>query len=598
MDSVRLRQHFYASGDRGFASMAFTPGLRREEQSILEDRSLYQLPMSLLYSDNPPTLVKYVFHKIGEHQFAVGRGTYKGRDRLGRPGNYLFHNFIVSKEDLLKLHLNPSLLTRFLEAKHLFKDTVSEGESCDVIELATTEVEEMVPRPFTLDKVLILTILQACCNIDTLQKSILLRGNADEIIDFLCWLFSLVPYSLRESLSYDTQSFGLGPRNKIVGLPDDPEFAQSGSFVLTLNLASRQYQGSFDVGATTSAIGAIAEIASMNGGVEIENMHSAQHSLVKGDYTGFKEKYGKAPSISKDLIFANNRWTMVTQIAANSDTELLLSLEDRLTPEDIAVVSPNLDLMRLLVDTGHRRTIEVIAAWFLTPENKENFLPLLFESRFLWEAFLEEVKRSPKQASVLVGLSRVFPHFYSIRLECELLETLVALLPDIKLTTDQAQELVQALVAFPPPEMEGIRSLRAYVVFRLIGNDLALAELLKADISLLPREDYSRILRGALERIVAASGDRVTALLALFAQTKDKLLFACQLLDVLEVSTVPARTRQGLREVTLTLVAALPPGELTETIRIRAGRLFPSPQTSKLGTIRRLLGPKTKDGAN
>ncbi|MEW6620454.1 MAG: hypothetical protein AB1422_14155, partial [bacterium] len=155
---MKLEQHIYTSSVKGFTTLTATQGITKDERIKLENHSLYVLPGQLLYKEGMPTPTKYIFYPLGEKRFVLGRAIYLGKDNLGRPGNYLFHNLIIAKDELEEPSFNPAKLIKMIEENGLFRTSPPE-KPLDVINFLLDEEKGLEFKTPPMPQDLILTLL-------------------------------------------------------------------------------------------------------------------------------------------------------------------------------------------------------------------------------------------------------------------------------------------------------------------------------------------------------------------------------------------------------------------------------------------------------
>ncbi|MEW6608719.1 MAG: hypothetical protein AB1414_14945 [bacterium] len=317
---MRLEQHIYTSGKKGFATVAQTPGITKDEQIKLENHSLYILPGSFLYKEGVSTPTKYIFYPLSEKRFVLGRAIYIGKDNLGRPGNYLFHNLIISKDELEEPSFNPAKLIKMIEENGLFRTSPPE-KPLDVINLPLDkEIEFKIP-PIPQD--LILALLYYCFSYKSLKAPLLLVGQDKDCLNFLGWLYTLLPYSLKENLSFDTYSYGANLGLKIMGIPKESDFYQTISYSLKIDLLTYDYNLNPEIKEPSKPILALTEMIATGREEEIASMYSAEYSLKMGDYERFRERYIAFSKDVKELIYTSHKERILNYIIDKKDLELL-----------------------------------------------------------------------------------------------------------------------------------------------------------------------------------------------------------------------------------------------------------------------------------
>ena len=252
---MKVEQQMFTSGKPEFVTIAMSGGLSREERLALEQHSLYVLPTALMYQENVVTPVKYVYYPLNATRGVVGKAVYAGKDSLGRPGNYFFHNLVFEYDELQReFDLNPAALIRVLEEQQLFR-TAAPQPPLTPLEIAPSprlpEMAAPALRQGDLEQLLFVAL-----NDRSFQLPLLLHGTGGECLDFLERLFPLLPYQQRRELSFDTCAYGTGLAFRIQGVPEQPEFRQSVSPALTLNCATMQVNVAFQMPASAAWLAA------------------------------------------------------------------------------------------------------------------------------------------------------------------------------------------------------------------------------------------------------------------------------------------------------------------------------------------------------
>lgn len=507
---MKLEQHIYTSGKTEFTTIAATSGINRDERIRLENHSLYILPGTLLYKDDQPKPTKYIFYPLDEYRLVIGRAIYIGKDSLGRPGNYLFHNFIIYKEDFMWLNLNPARLIKLLEGKELFRDKIPE-EPLNVIELPVDEMRRTqndslsISRIPSLQRDLILNLVYFCFNHKSLQRPLLLTGTDKEYLDFLEWLYNLLPYNLREKISFDTYSYGTNLGFPIMGIPDEVEFQQNISYSLKLDLKTWQYTTNFELKEPSKLISFIAEMAAEGRAKDINSMYSLEYCLQKGDYTKFKVGYKTVSPEIKDFLYTSHRETILNYITTKKDVELLEMITAKITVEDVNILSSDYGVIERLVDTDNRRIIEVFVDWLCTKGDKRQFHPLLFKSCNLWRVFLERIRCHPQNITLLIEPVSILPAHYSREFEDILLEETINLLPYIRADKRLSKHFSGVLDNLPHPGFADSELLRTFVRYELSKDPLLLKRIIESDVFILS-ERYQTIVLDSLLNGIIRSG--------------------------------------------------------------------------------------------
>ena len=242
---MKVEQQMFTSGKPEFVTVAMSDGLSRDERIALEQHSLYVLPTALMYQDGGVTPVKSVFYPLNAAHGVVGKAVYVGKDSLGRPGNYFFHNLVFEFDELQReFDLNPTALIRVLEEQQLFR-TAAPQAPLTPLEIAPPRLPEIAVPALHCDD--LKRVLHVALTHESFHLPILLHGTDRECLDFLERLFPLLPYQQRRELSFDTCAYGTGLAFRVQGVPDQPEFRQNFSPALTLNCATMQVKTAFQM---------------------------------------------------------------------------------------------------------------------------------------------------------------------------------------------------------------------------------------------------------------------------------------------------------------------------------------------------------------
>lgn len=240
---MNVEQQMFTSGKPEFVTVAMSGGLSREEQLALERHSLYLLPTALMYQEGVVTPVKYVYYPLDSKRGVAGKAVYLGKDSLGRPGNYFFHNLVFEYDDLLReFDLNPAAFIRVLEERQLFRTSAPQTPLTPLEIAPPSSLPEMAAP--SVNQANLEQLLYVALNHHAFQLPILMDGTDRECLDFLERLFPLLPDQQRRELSFDTYAYGTGLPFRVQGVPDQPEFRQNLSPTLTLDCATMQIKTS------------------------------------------------------------------------------------------------------------------------------------------------------------------------------------------------------------------------------------------------------------------------------------------------------------------------------------------------------------------
>ena len=560
---MKIEQHVYTSGKKGFATVAVAPGISRQEQFALEKHSLYILPGSMLYKENITTPIKYVFYPLNEKRLVVGKAVYAGKDNMDRSGNYFFHNFIMEKEDILKVASNPIELIKFIEKKKLFLNKIPDMPLLAVeIVIDEVKVKRHEGRKPRIPDNFIVSLLQFCLNPDLSRAPLLLIGTDRECLDFLEWLYALLPDDIIGKISFDTYSYGTGLDFRIAGMPRDAEFQQSLSYALKIDLATGECISILKAEEPSGLISFVAREAVAGEVEEIKTIYFLEKCLQKGDYDNFKVKHKTASNQIKDFLFMSHKKAILDRIVTHKDMDLLSLVIKKIDEEDVS-------------------------AFFSAPD-------IIFKTKNLWKLFINMIKRQPEDIDFLMEekSAKELADCYSPQLEETLLDTVLSALPEVYDSKKLIRDFVQVINNLPAPKAEGAGLVRAYIGYRLTDEPALLKKLIGGDISTLPEKYRGLVLDSVLEGIIETCDlkDMPNELSTVFDKYADKEKYLLRLLNFLEGLKMSNKAKTALKDILLAMYAKLPQDEAAQNIKARIEKIFePKPSLFK-----RILGREDK----
>jgi len=287
---MEIDQHIYTSGKNGFETISSTGGLGENEIQKLETFSLYLLPSSILYKESIPKPIKYVFYPLSEEKFVIGKAVYSGKDNFGRMGNYLFHNFVISKEDFLEIEFNPGKFIKWAETKRIFRDKIS-NEPFTKISFSPDEIKTINFEIQNIKKDVILNILYFCFNYKIIRENLLLLGENDKFLNFLILIYSILPLNLRKEISFDTYAYKSNLDAKIMGLPDKKEFKENQFYSLKVNLSTMDFTSNIHIKEIPENISFITDMVVSGKIKEINSLHLLEYYFKNENYEKIKSLY-------------------------------------------------------------------------------------------------------------------------------------------------------------------------------------------------------------------------------------------------------------------------------------------------------------------
>lgn len=427
---MKVEQQMFTSGKPEFVTVAITAGLSRDERIALERHSLYLLPTALMYQENAATPVKYVFYPLNAKRGVVGKAVYAGKDNLGRPGNYFFHNLVFEFDDLQReFDLNPAALIRAIEQQQRFRTTAPQASLMpEEIALLSHLSEMAVPR---LKQAELEQLLYVGLNAQAFQLPILLYGTDSECLDLLERLYPLLPYQQRRELSFDTYSYGTGLSFRVQGLPPHPEFRQSVSPALTLNCSTMQVTAAYQMPTLSKRFEAIRNLVFAGKSGELHMFYMLEYMLESGRFDEFVLRLGQAPADIQRLLRDFHAPRLLACLVEQLDTALFESLQPYFTADDLVILSAAPELMRRYAEQADDRRAAIFAEWMGKSRRfSDRDLALLPEERrgIMLRVLLNAVLTMPKSKEKQIQLEAVVR--YAINTPGMLLSILQALPSD------------------------------------------------------------------------------------------------------------------------------------------------------------------------
>jgi hypothetical protein len=541
MNGFVMDQQLYSSGQRGFTTLAASAGLSIEDKLELEKRSIYQLPGSLVYNEDSYKPEKLVFYRLNDDRYVIGRAIDFGKDRLGRPGNYLFHNLIVRKGDLVGSRFNPARLARAMMARSLFANALPDNKVLERLEYAVDNAEEHMGLRLIRDPELNLAIFHTCLDGNLSRNPIVVQGSQEDMLDFLEWLFSLLPYQIREQISFDTFGYNSPSGFSIIGLPADKSFARDIPHSINISLLDNTYQLNIDIYQPSHIARYIASMATDAKLGEAEAFSRLQHDLRVGDIEGFDDGFKAASEDVKAIIIAFNKQEVLQGIASGGCWSILPYLFDNLDKDDIDYLAVNPKLLLQLVTPANQELLDVLATWLLSsPQGRDHYF-LLFNSPDLWKTFLKKLERSTVSGTdLMIKILELLQQQqrYSSEYEMDLYSYLFPKLSQLRANHRHAASLAKALSALPAAGLEKdgamVNLLRYGAVLSLTSDSRILAKLLHKDLSRLPRSYLPIITSIVLEESFKTYKDEELsrAVTSFFRRSGDKAVLLEQLMSL------------------------------------------------------------------
>jgi len=445
---MRVEQQMFTSGKPEFVTVAITAGLSRDERIALEQHSLYLLPTALMYQENAATPVKYVHYPLNAKRGVVGKAVYAGKDSIGRPGNYFFHNLVFEYDDLRReFDLNPAALIRAIEQQQRFR-TTAPPEPLTPLEIAPLPhlPEVALPR---LNHAGLEQLLHVGLNAQSFQLPILLYGTDGECLDLLERLYPLLPYQQRRELSFDTYAYGTGLSFRVQGLPPQPEFRQSVSPALTVICSTSQVTTAYQMPAPSKRFEAIRGLVLAGKLNELNALHALEYRLESGDFDEFSRRFGQAPADIQRLLHDFHAPRLLAHLVEKRNTTLFNLLQPYLTSNDLGALSTAPELMRRYAEQADDRRAAIFAEWMgMSKRFSDSDLALLpAEKRGIaLRVLLNDIVKIPKSKEKQTQLEAVVR--YAINTP-EMLLSILQALPSDGLGKQEQMELKRLFDTIP-----------------------------------------------------------------------------------------------------------------------------------------------------
>ncbi len=575
-----LEQHLYSSDSiRGFSTIACTDGINKAERIAVENASIYRLPAPLLYEEGIKTPNKYVYYTLEGDRIVIGRGVQAGRDALGRPGNYIFHNLItsVSHDSWFNTPFNPAKLIKAAEAADVFLDAVPTITELKQIVLPERQMESQEPgKREMVDERLALQILYSCTRINLKEQPILLQGSEADQLDFLEWLFDVLPFSIRLKLSFNTYSFGAYSGYDVLGLPNETEYRQPMDAVFVINLPECTLTGGPVAAGVPPDLAFIMEAARESRCSDLNSYYKLQYALQTRDFAYFINDFTPASSSVKKQILANNKVELLQYTATSGDMEFIHKVIKNLKPEDIDILAVRPEILQKVIDSASGQQLAIITRWFQQQDPREDIYRLLFNSDELWRRFLAGLQHVVSLRDTLLLLVDMLRANYRPEFEKSLISALLVRIEAIRTYRNLPLRLAQSLSRLPTDDRRlssgHMYIRRLYTIYILTGDSDFLDMLVTCDLSALPESLYVSVVRAIIAGSYSTYRDKdILVLLEQLFHTGNKpKLFLRELLNV----KAPRHLRADVQMLFHDLIAELPPDEETESLRWAASGVF------------------------
>ncbi len=547
----------------------------------------------------------------------VGRAIYAGKDSLGRTGNYLFHNYVISRDDLMTTcQGNPAGLIKCLRRQNFFQEEAPSGDiqpislADDVFgDIPTTGSRTTGTRNLAPD--LLQRVLHACLDSGSLRQPVLLLGTEDECLDFLEQIYTVLPYNVRLSLQVDTYAYGVSLGFPIIGSMDDDVFRQGLSSSFTLRLSNLETTVHDEFPAPSRYLTMLLGMITAGDMDALNDLFILEYLLTQQQFAAFKQKFQQASPDIRRILWDLYSSLLLNHITAEQDMALLRMIRPLLKVENIDTLYLAPELIGELIEDYNPAALSLVAQWLCAPGSKELFYPTLFVSEPLWVAWLAAIQAHPETAQSLIQPLKAFAQNYSVSLEKTLLEHLLPLLPSLLENRKLAKD-VSGLLSGLPPQSAKVASaeiaaaeeayldvLRTFIRYEA-GNEVELLDnLLTGDLTTLSTSQRTVVLETLLDKILVVRALKIwnpekaaQQLRALLTKAEQNSGFAADVLTAMSKLELSKDAHKVVEQVLADLQPVLVQGTDGAQIRQLINRIMKPPPSIFSKLTQRLFGFK------
>ncbi|MBN1411833.1 MAG: hypothetical protein JW969_13375 [Spirochaetales bacterium] len=406
--TTQFEQHIYTSGEREFTTVAVTKGLTEGQIIELEQNSLYFLPETMMAKPTGNNPVKYVFYRIDD-LFVFGRGIYAGKDSMGRDGNYFFHNFIMTRDDFKAWDYHPVNVIRSLIASGCFLS--SQPASLTPLTMEARGFDTPNSSKPAIDETQMSILLAALFAFPKHGKPVMARAGENDIFNALHTIYTLSPFSIRQSLGFDTYGYGAALPVAIFSLPPDDLFTLHTVPGIEWNLAS----GSIKVNLQTSPRAELADNLSrlfMKDSPSLINGLLGMFDIFTRDTSAFLQQINRQNPEVRQKFYDLFKKEILSYILNHNDVEILSAFSGTMSFNSFAQVFSSGQILAQVLAKNDTALNRQIIKWILSAKNPD--LDLLFASASLLErmfADIDELIMNKKFTYQEVRIPVLFLHF-------------------------------------------------------------------------------------------------------------------------------------------------------------------------------------------
>lgn len=426
---MKIKQQIFTSGETEFISVAITEGIERNERIKLENNSLYMLPASLLYQENIVTPTKYVVYPLDAKHMVIGRAVYIGLDPMKRPGNYLFHNLIISKEDMMRLKINPAALIRQMESDKMFVDSIPDG-ALQEIEFPDAKLIAPKSTDSAIPEASVYKLLEFYFSREETRQSLLIVGTPEQQLDFIEWFYLLLPWPLRDRFSFDTYAYGTQLDFRIIGIPQEKVYQQRFPASMRFDLNDQTFSSEPELQAKpVIAVEYITFVSKMAAADQVDTLnlfYSLEDALETENEIVFKKDFKSLPSECQRFLYALHRVRILNTILKNKDFQLLSMLCELVSIDDLGFVFQHSEMIKRTLDHDDTLAQAMVLEWIYHKRPGTQYYHYIVNYESLFHIFLEKIMGYAQGKDFFLEVLQAIPKTDIKKHENELLSLVIA----------------------------------------------------------------------------------------------------------------------------------------------------------------------------
>lgn len=443
-----VEHHIYAYSRQGMATVFSTKGLNSTDVRKLEKNSAYTLPHEILHGSIRSTPTKFVFYGLNEKLFVAGRAFYRGNDDLGRPGNYFFHSIAVPNADLENFHRNPATFVKWLRDQECFSNKEPNKGAFEPAIAYPEHIEEARYSSAGLNPEFVFHLVYYCLHAQSFDKPLLLIGPEETCLNFLEWLYGILPYSVRSTLFFDSYAYKNWEGFHILCLPSEPEYRLDVANSLAFDIENQQHSINFTIDQPEESARLIAEYAMADNIAALQQLYTLEEQMHTGDYAELRRAYHDLSQREREFFVSSRKQKILAHIASQNDSELLDLLQEHITAiDDLKALAASPAMLQKAVEAAQEKSLRLIEEWVAS-----------FGDDGVWQRATPEEKTFAKR-------------------------------------------LHDAVKTLPQPEEDDRALFRTYLLYELRQADELLHQLVNSRLAMLPADAQTRVLNAILRGI-------------------------------------------------------------------------------------------------